>query len=78
MGSPFEIIQRILELTIPKSNMIATTGENPTRKLLHLHLDISYRSLGRLRLAQGDLDAASTLLDRAVELYGRPQGPMPT
>jgi len=49
-----------------------------TRKLQHLPLDSSYRSLGRLRLAQGDLASASVLLDRAVELAARPQGLMPT
>ena len=49
-----------------------------TRKLHHLPMDISYQSLGRLRLAQGDLDAASTLLDRAVELTAGPQGLTPT
>ncbi|PWU03315.1 MAG: hypothetical protein C5B51_19220 [Terriglobia bacterium] len=49
-----------------------------TRKLHHLPLDIDYRSLGRLRLAQGDLGAASTLLDRAVELAGQSQGLLPT
>ena len=48
------------------------------RKLHHLPLDSSYRSLGRLRLAQGDLNSASHLLDRAVELAARPQGLMPT
>ena len=48
------------------------------RKLHHLALDSSYRNLGRLRLAQGDLASASVLLDRAVELAQRPQGLMPT
>jgi len=38
------------------------------RKLNHLPLDASYRSLGRLRLEQGDLDAAARLLTRAIEL----------
>ena len=47
------------------------------RKLNHLSLDSSYRNLGRLRLEQGDLAAASALLDRAVELSARPQGPIP-
>src|SRR5262249_4327139 len=37
------------------------------RQLHHLALDSSYRCLGRLRLEQGDLDAASALLDRAIE-----------
>lgn len=37
-------------------------------RLLHrLPLDASYRSLGRLRQEQGDLEAASALLDRALE-----------
>ncbi len=48
------------------------------RKLNHLALDVSYRSLGRLRLEQGDLTAASALLDRAVELSALPQGWIPT
>jgi CHAT domain-containing protein/Tfp pilus assembly protein PilF len=47
------------------------------RKLHHLALDSSYRNLGCLRLAQGDLASASALLDRAVELAARPQGPGP-
>src|SRR5262249_14655700 len=38
------------------------------RKLNHLPLDSSYRNLGMLRLEQGDLTAASVLLDRTVEL----------
>jgi len=38
------------------------------RKLNRLPLDASYRSLGRLRLEQGDLDAAAMLLTRAIEL----------
>jgi CHAT domain-containing protein/tetratricopeptide (TPR) repeat protein len=49
-----------------------------TRKLHHLELDTSYRSLGRLRLAQGDLESASALLDRAAELAAKPQGLTPT
>ena len=48
------------------------------RKLHRLALDSSYRNLGRLRLAQGDLASASALLDRAVELAARPQGPVPS
>ena len=48
------------------------------RKLNHLPLDSSYRNLGRLRLEQGDLVSASALLDRAVELAARPQGPIPS
>jgi CHAT domain-containing protein len=47
------------------------------RKLHRLDLELSYRNLGRLRLAQGDLASASALLDRAVELVARPQGPGP-
>jgi len=43
-----------------------------TRRLHHLPLDSSYRMLGRLRLAQGDLSSASTLLDRAVESVTAP------
>ncbi len=48
------------------------------RKLNHLALDVSYRSLGRLRLEQGDLNSAAVLLDRAVELSAQPQGWIPT
>ncbi|MGD0774159.1 MAG: CHAT domain-containing protein [Candidatus Solibacter sp.] len=48
------------------------------RKLNRLALDVSYRSLGRLRLEQGDLTSAAALLDRAVELSGQPQGWIPT
>jgi CHAT domain-containing protein len=47
------------------------------RTLGRLPLDTSYRSLGRLRLEQGDLVSASALLDRAVELAQRPQGAIP-
>ena len=47
------------------------------RKLNHLPLDSSYWGLAELRLAQGNLTSASTLLDRAVELSTGPQGPMP-
>jgi CHAT domain-containing protein len=49
-----------------------------TRKLYRLPLDVPYRSLGRLRLAQGDLTSASTLLDRAVDLAERPGRLTPT
>jgi CHAT domain-containing protein/tetratricopeptide (TPR) repeat protein len=49
-----------------------------TRKLHHLPMETSYRSLGRLRQAQGDLASASSLLNTAVELAARPQGLMPT
>ena len=38
------------------------------RKLGRLPLDTSYRSLGRLRLEQGDLKSASAILDRAVDM----------
>jgi CHAT domain-containing protein/tetratricopeptide (TPR) repeat protein len=48
------------------------------RNLHKLALDSSYRSLGRLRLEQGELETASVLLDRAVELSTRPQGAIPT
>jgi CHAT domain-containing protein/tetratricopeptide (TPR) repeat protein len=48
------------------------------RKLHRLPLDSSYRNLGRLKLEQGDLRAASFLLDRAVELAAGKQGPIPT
>jgi tetratricopeptide (TPR) repeat protein len=48
------------------------------RKLNHLAMDVSYRSLGRLRLEQGDLTSASALLDRAVELSAQAQGGIPT
>lgn len=48
------------------------------RKLHHLPLDTSYHRLGRLRLAQGDLESASNLLDRAVELATHAQNLMPT
>ena len=49
-----------------------------TRKLYHLELDTSYRSLGRLRLAQGDLESASALLDRAADLAAQSRGLTPT
>ncbi|MEO8597978.1 MAG: CHAT domain-containing protein [Candidatus Solibacter sp.] len=48
------------------------------RKLNRLALDVSYRSLGRLRLEQGDLTSAAALLDRAVELSSQPKGRVPT
>ncbi|HTS61508.1 MAG TPA: CHAT domain-containing protein [Candidatus Acidoferrales bacterium] len=48
------------------------------RELHRIALDSSYRSLGRLRLEQGDLEAASALLDRAVELAAGPGGAIPT
>jgi CHAT domain-containing protein len=48
------------------------------RQLHKIALDSSYRSLGRLRLEQGDLDAASALLDRAVELAASSHGLLPT
>jgi tetratricopeptide (TPR) repeat protein len=47
------------------------------RKLRNLPLETSYRNLGRLRLEQGDLQGASALLDRAIELCARPNGPIP-
>ena len=49
-----------------------------TRKLNRLALDSSYRSLGRLRLEQGDLTSAAALLDRAVELSAQARGGIPT
>ena len=48
------------------------------RKLHGLDLEGSYRNLGHLRLAQGDLASASALLDRAVELAARPNRPIPS
>jgi len=48
------------------------------RKLNHLRsVESSYRNLGMLRLGQGDLPAASALLDRAVALSGQPGGLRP-
>ncbi|MBZ5580148.1 MAG: CHAT domain-containing protein [Acidobacteriia bacterium] len=47
------------------------------RKVHHLALDSSYGNLGQLRLEQGDLLSASVLLDRAVDLAGRPGGRVP-
>ena len=47
------------------------------RKLQHLPLIYSYCNLGKLRLEQGQLETASALLDRAVELSSEPRGPMP-
>jgi len=48
------------------------------RTLRHLPLDTSYRDLGRLRLEQGDLDGASVLLSRAIEVSAQPNGPIPS
>jgi tetratricopeptide (TPR) repeat protein len=48
------------------------------RKLNHLAMDVSYRSLGRLRLEQGDLTSAAALLDRAVEFSAQAPGWIPT
>jgi CHAT domain-containing protein len=49
------------------------------RKLNHLRsLESSYRNLGMLRLAQGDLGSASVLLDEAVERSRRPGGLLPS
>lgn len=48
------------------------------RKLNNLPLNSSYRNLGRLRLEQGDLVSASVLLDKAVALSARPEGPIPS
>ena len=47
------------------------------RKLYHLPMDSSYRNLGELRLAQGDLESASFFLDKAVDLVERPKAPLP-
>ena len=47
------------------------------RLLRHFPMDSSYRSLGRLRLAQGDLASASALLDRALELSSLPTAVTP-
>ena len=47
------------------------------RKLRRFPMDSSYRSLGRLRLAQGDLVSASALLDRALELSSLPNAVTP-
>jgi tetratricopeptide (TPR) repeat protein len=47
------------------------------RKVHGFALDTSYRSLGRLRLEQGDFSSASALLDRAVEAAARPRGIIP-
>jgi CHAT domain-containing protein len=48
------------------------------RVLHNLPLNASYRNLGRLRLEQGNLDAAEEFLNRAVELTSQPQGPIPS
>lgn len=47
------------------------------RRLRHFPMGNSYCSLGRLRLAQGDLASASVLLDRAVELAFLPTAVTP-
>jgi CHAT domain-containing protein/tetratricopeptide (TPR) repeat protein len=48
------------------------------RTLRQLPLDTSYRDLGQLRLEQGDLQGASVLLDRAIEISAQPNGPIPS
>jgi CHAT domain-containing protein/tetratricopeptide (TPR) repeat protein len=48
------------------------------RTLRHLPLDTSYRDLGQLRLEQGDLDGASVLLSRAIEISAQLNGPIPS
>jgi CHAT domain-containing protein/tetratricopeptide (TPR) repeat protein len=48
------------------------------RTLRHLPLDTSYRDLGQLRLEQGDLQGASVLLDRAIEISAQANGPIPS
>ena len=47
------------------------------RKFNHLPLESCYRNLGRLRMEQGDLNAASHLLDRCLELAQGPHGAIP-
>ena len=47
------------------------------RKLHHLPLESSYWGLGELRLLQGDLTSSSALLDRAVDLTTKGNGPLP-
>ncbi len=47
------------------------------RKFNRLPLESSYRNLGRLRLEQGDLESASHLLDRCLELSTSPGGAIP-
>jgi CHAT domain-containing protein len=47
------------------------------RKLNHLPLETCYRNLGRLRMEQGDLESASHLLDRCLELAQSPHGAIP-
>jgi tetratricopeptide (TPR) repeat protein len=42
-----------------------------------VRLEVSYWNLGKLRLEQGDLEAAGALLDRAVEITRGPRGPLP-
>jgi len=44
------------------------------RSVRGVALASSYTNLGKVRLELGDLDAASVLLDRALESSGRPQG----
>jgi CHAT domain-containing protein len=48
------------------------------RTVRHLPLDTSYRDLGQLRLEQGDLQAASVLLDRAIAISAQSNGPIPS
>ena len=47
------------------------------RKLHRYALESSYVDLGWLRLEQGDLESASALLDRALEIALRPGSPAP-
>ena len=49
-----------------------------TSRLNHLALEQSYRDLGRLRQAQGDIESAAALLDDAVEQTAQRGGPEPT
>ncbi len=47
------------------------------RKFNRLPLESCYRNLGRLRMEQGDLESASHLLDRCLELAHGPHGAIP-
>ncbi|MGA2327322.1 MAG: CHAT domain-containing protein [Bryobacteraceae bacterium] len=48
------------------------------RQLIHdRDIDSSYRTVGLLRMAQGDLKTAGTLLDQAVALAAAKPGPVP-
>jgi CHAT domain-containing protein len=47
------------------------------RKFNRLPMESCYRNLGRLRMEQGDLESASHLLDRCLELAQSPHGAIP-